>query len=90
MRKRVSNMHESRRRFNVASRKNPKEPQPRRAIRNSTEHMIQGPSKEHKHTNVKFCGTVIPNRNGKKLLIYYLQPTWEIAFQHMKIEELVE
>jgi hypothetical protein len=28
--------------------------------------------------------------NGKKLLIYYLQPTWEIAFQHMKIEELVE
>jgi hypothetical protein len=37
--------------------------------------MIQGPSKEHEHTNVKFCGIVIPNGNGKKFLIYYLQAT---------------
>jgi hypothetical protein len=83
----------------VASRKNtqrtlslynPSEPQPRVAVRNSTDHIIQGPSKEHKHTNVKFRGIVIPNRNAKKFPKYYLQPTWESAFQHAKIEELVE
>jgi hypothetical protein len=33
---------------------------------------------------------VIPNRNGKKFPKYYLQPTWESAFQHSGIEELVE
>jgi hypothetical protein len=47
--KRVSNIRESTRRFNVASPKNaqrtlshcdPNEPQPRRAIRKSTDHMI--------------------------------------------------
>ncbi len=52
--------------------------------------MIQGPSKEHQHTNVKFCGIVIPNRNGKKFPKYRFQPTLERAFQHSKIEEPVE
>jgi hypothetical protein len=52
--------------------------------------MIQGPSKEHEHTNVKFCGIVIPNENGKKFPKYYLHPTLETRFQHRKIEELVE
>jgi hypothetical protein len=52
--------------------------------------MIKGPSKEHEHTNVKFCGIVIPNETRKKFPKYYLQPTWESAFQHSKIEELVE
>jgi hypothetical protein len=52
--------------------------------------MIQGPSKEHEHMKVEFCGIVIPNGNGKKFPKYYLQPTWESAFQHRKIEELVE
>jgi hypothetical protein len=33
---------------------------------------------------------VIPNGNGKKFPKYYLQPTWESAFQHSGIEELVE
>jgi hypothetical protein len=33
---------------------------------------------------------VIPNRNGKKIPKYRLQPTWKIAFQHSEIEELVE
>jgi hypothetical protein len=84
MRKRISNIHESTCRFNVASPKNakehyhyttPNEPQPRKANQNNTDHMIQGPSKEHEHTNVKFCGIVIPNGNGKKFLIYYLQAT---------------
>jgi hypothetical protein len=64
--------------------------EPRGAIRNSTDHMIQGPSKEHEHTKVEFYGKVIPNRNGKKFPKYCLQPTWESAFQHRKIEELVE
>jgi len=52
--------------------------------------MIQGPSKEHEHTKVEFCGIVIPNENGKKFPKHDLQPTWENAFQHGKIEELVE
>jgi len=52
--------------------------------------MIKGPSKEHEHTKVKFCGIVIPNENGKKFPKYYLQPTLENAFHHGKIEELVE
>jgi hypothetical protein len=52
--------------------------------------MIKDPSKEHQHTKVEFCGIVIPNRNGKKFPKYYLQPTLESAFQHRKIEELVE
>ncbi len=100
MKRRISNIHESTRRFNVASRKNLKEhhhyttptnePQPRVAIRNSTDHMIEGPSKEHKHTKAKFCGIVIPNRNGKKFPKYRFQPTWERTFQHRKIEESVE
>jgi len=60
------------------------------AIWNSTDHMIQGPSKEHEHTKVEFCGIVIPNENGKKFPKYYLQPTLEIKIQHSKIEELVE
>jgi len=34
----------------------------RGAIRNSTDHMIQGPSKEHEHTKVEFCGIVIPKK----------------------------
>ena len=84
MRKRISNIHESTRRFNVASRKNPQrslalydpnEPQPRRAIRKNTDHMIQDLSKEHEHTKVEFCGIVIPNGNGKKFPKYYLHPT---------------
>jgi hypothetical protein len=33
---------------------------------------------------------VIPNGNGKKFPKYRFQPTWEIAFQHSGIEELVE
>ena len=51
MKRRVSNIHQSTRRFNAASPKNPKEhkhyttptdePQPRRTIRNSTDHTIQ-------------------------------------------------
>jgi len=99
MRKRISNIHESTRRFNVASRKNaqrtlsiydPNEPQPGGAIWNSTDHVIQGPSTEHEHAEVEFCGIVIPNGNGKKFPKYYLQPTSENAFQHGKIEELVE
>jgi len=99
MRKRISNIHESTRRFNAASRKNPQrtlsaydpnEPQPREAIQNSTDHMIKGPSKEHQHTKVKFCGIVIPNKTAKKFPKYYLQPTLESAFQHSKIEEQVE
>jgi hypothetical protein len=52
--------------------------------------VIQGPSKEHEHLKIEFCGIVIPNGNGKKFPKYYLQPTWESAFQHGKIEELVE
>jgi hypothetical protein len=52
--------------------------------------MTEGPSKEHEHTKVEFCGIVIPNKTRKKILIYYLQSTWERAFQHGKIEELVE
>jgi hypothetical protein len=52
--------------------------------------MIKGPSKEHEHTKVKFCGIVIPNENGKKFPKYYLQPTLENAFHHGRIEELVE
>jgi hypothetical protein len=80
----VSNIHESTRRFNAASRKNaqrtlslydPNEPQPRRAVRKSTDHMIQGPSKEHEHVKIEFCGIVIPNGNGKKFPKYSLQPT---------------
>ena len=99
MGKRISNIHESTRRFNAAGPKNtqrtlslydPNEPQPRVAIRDSTDHMIQGPSKEHEHTKVEFCGIVIPNGNGKKFPKYDFQPTWESAFQHSKIEELVE
>ena len=99
MGRRISNIHESTRRFNVASPKNtqrtlslydPNEPQPRRAIRNSTDHMIKGPSTEHEHAEVEFCGIVIPNGNGKKFPKYRFQPTLESAFQHGKIEELVE
>jgi len=60
------------------------------AIRKSTDHMIQGPSKEHKHLKIEFCGIVIPNENGKKFPKYRFQPTSENAFQHRKIEELVE
>jgi hypothetical protein len=33
---------------------------------------------------------VIPNGNGKKFPKYRFQPTLERAFQHSKIEELVE
>jgi hypothetical protein len=33
---------------------------------------------------------VIPNENGKKFPKYSLQPTWESAFQHSKIEEQVQ
>ena len=99
MRKRISNIHVCTRGFNVDSRKNtqrtlslcdPKEPQPRGAIWNRADCMIQGPSKEHEHTKVKFCGIVIPNRTAKKFPKHYLQPTWESAFQHSGIEELVE
>jgi hypothetical protein len=100
MRTRFSNIHESTRRFNAASPKNTKEhyhyttptnePQPRVAIQDSTEHVIQGLSKEQEHTEVKFCGIVIPNGNGKKFPKYRFQPTLESAFQHGKIEELVE
>jgi hypothetical protein len=52
--------------------------------------MIQGPSKEHEHAEVEFCGIVIPNKTAKKFPKYYLQPTLESAFQHSGIEELVE
>jgi hypothetical protein len=84
--RRVSNIHESTWRFNVASRKNTKEhyslyningPQPSMAIRNNTDHMIQGSSKEHEHTKVKFCGIVIPSGNGKKFPKYRFQSTLE-------------
>jgi hypothetical protein len=63
MRKRISNIHESTRRFNVAARKNSQrtlslydsnEPQPRVAIRNCTDHMIQDPFEEHEHAKVEF------------------------------------
>jgi hypothetical protein len=37
--------------------------------------MTEGPSKEHKHVKIEFCGIVIPNGNGKKFPKYYLQPT---------------
>ena len=33
---------------------------------------------------------VIPSKTRKKFLIYYLQPTLEIRFQHSKIEEQVQ
>jgi hypothetical protein len=33
---------------------------------------------------------VIPSKTRKKFLIYYLQPTWKIRFQHSKIEEQVQ
>jgi hypothetical protein len=33
---------------------------------------------------------VIPKKTAKKILIYYLQPTLEIRFQHSKIEEQVQ
>jgi len=33
---------------------------------------------------------VIPKKTAKKFPKHYLQPTWENAFQHSKIEELVE
>jgi hypothetical protein len=52
--------------------------------------MTEGPSKEHQHAKVEFCGIVIPNGNGKKLPKYRFPSTWEIRFQHSKIEELVE
>jgi hypothetical protein len=62
----------------------------RRAIRKSADHMIKGPSKEHKRANVKFCGIVIPKKTAKKFPKYRFQPTLKSAFQHGKIEELVE
>jgi hypothetical protein len=41
-------------------------------------------------TNQASRRIVIPNKTGKKFPKYYLQPTWETAFQHSKIEALVE
>jgi hypothetical protein len=52
--------------------------------------VIEGPSKEHKHTKAKFCGIVIPNGNGKKFLYYEPKPTLEIAIQHSKIKTQVQ
>jgi hypothetical protein len=37
--------------------------------------MIQGPSKEHEHTKVEFCGIVIPKKTAKKIPKYRLKPT---------------
>jgi hypothetical protein len=33
---------------------------------------------------------VIPKKTGKKFLIYDLEPTWKIRFQHSKIETQVQ
>jgi hypothetical protein len=100
MGKRVSNMHESTRRFNVSSRKNTKEhylyatPTNRKPAGQFEtaliDHTIKGPSKEHQHTKAKFCAIVIPKKTRKNIPKYRSQSTWESAFQHSEIEEPVE
>jgi hypothetical protein len=46
--------------------------------------------KSKKTTKNSFSRIVIPSKTAKNFLIYYLQPTWKIRFQHSKIEEQVQ